>query len=52
MPGNWYVHDLPVYGGNQVNAIIGRDKPAPARAGNRYLGTIKIVSLLLAKCPS
>jgi hypothetical protein len=29
MPGNWYVHDVPVYGGNQVIAIIGRDKPAP-----------------------
>ena len=29
MPGNWYVHDVPVYGGNQVTAIIGRDKPAP-----------------------
>lgn len=25
MPGNWYVHDVPVYGGNQVIAIIGRD---------------------------
>lgn len=25
MPGNWYVHDPPVYGGNQVIAIIGRD---------------------------
>jgi len=35
MPGNWYIHDVPVYGGNQVTAIIGRDKPAPgaARAG-------------------
>ncbi|TVZ01160.1 hypothetical protein EAS64_33275 [Trebonia kvetii] len=31
MPGNWYVHDVPVYGGNQVTAIIGRDKP-PAGA--------------------
>lgn len=29
MPGDWYVHDVPVYGGNQVIAIIGRDKPAP-----------------------
>ena len=29
MPGDWYVHDLPAYGGNQVTAIIGRDKPAP-----------------------
>jgi hypothetical protein len=29
MPGNWYIHDVPVYGGNQVIAIIGRDKPTP-----------------------
>lgn len=29
MPGTWYVHDLPVYGRNQVIAVIGRDKPAP-----------------------
>lgn len=28
MPANWYVHDLPVYGGNQVTVIIGRDNPA------------------------
>ena len=29
MPGNWYVHDVSVDGGNQVTVIIGRDKPAP-----------------------
>jgi hypothetical protein len=29
MPGDWYIHDLAVYGGNQVTAIIGPDKPAP-----------------------
>jgi hypothetical protein len=26
---NWYVHDVSVYGGNEVIVIIGRDKPAP-----------------------
>jgi hypothetical protein len=30
MPGNWYVHDVLVYGGNQVIAIVGGDKPAPS----------------------
>lgn len=29
MPGNWYVSDVPVYGANQVIAVIGRAKPAP-----------------------
>jgi hypothetical protein len=29
MPASWYVHDVSVYGGNQVIVIIGRDKPAP-----------------------
>jgi hypothetical protein len=29
MPGDWYVHDVSVYGGNQVTVLIGRDKPAP-----------------------
>lgn len=29
MPGDWYIHDLAVYGGNQAIAIIGPDKPAP-----------------------
>jgi hypothetical protein len=33
MPGNWYIRDVSVYGGNQAIAIIGRDKPAP-RAGH------------------
>jgi hypothetical protein len=33
MPGNWYVHDVAVWGGNQVVAIIGRDKPAPGVTG-------------------
>jgi hypothetical protein len=33
MPGTWYVQDVPVYGGNQVTAIIGRDKPAPGVTG-------------------
>lgn len=30
MPGNWYVSDVPVYGANQVIAVVGRDKPAPS----------------------
>lgn len=29
MPGNWYIHDVSVYGGNQIVATIGRDKAAP-----------------------
>jgi hypothetical protein len=33
MPGTWYVQDVLVYGGNQVTAIIGRDKPAPGVTG-------------------
>jgi hypothetical protein len=33
MPGNWYVHDVAVWGGNQVVALIGRDKPAPGVTG-------------------
>jgi hypothetical protein len=30
---SWYVHDVAVWGGNQVVALIGRDKPAPGVTG-------------------